>query len=71
MGCKGRSVLLDIPYVNYWDTVLLPVGHTILLGISKDILKLIFNTGSDLENDWNASYSITQDTKKLLSKRHN
>ena len=70
MGCKGRSVLLDIPYINYWDTVLLPVGHTILLGISKDILRLIFNTGNDMDNEWNANYSITQGTKTIINKRH-
>lgn len=60
LGVKGYPMLIrNVPYINLWDSVVLPVGHTILLGLMKDFLKILFRKDTNDQIPFNNNIHMT------------
>ena len=66
-GIVGRSLLLDIPYFNFVDDVVVEYLHCVCIGVVKRMVELTFDVGETRQRNTNRKLSSASKFNALMA----
>ena len=66
-GIAGRSLLLDIPYFNYVDDVVVEYLHCVCIGVVKKMVELTFDVGETRQRNTKRKLSSASKFNALMA----